>query len=133
MAYALEMFFDCDSEKKILGYFNKLKELGISSYLADLNSLPHITLGIFNDIEPKESFSALKELCAETEKFRLILPSVGVFTHPKPCVFLSPVVTAALLDFHRKTSEKFSFLNCEGFEYYFPGNWVPHCAVDIKR
>lgn len=132
MVYAIEMFFDNESEKKITSYFYKFKELGISTYLLDVDSRPHVTIGVFNDIDVKKSTDVLEKYCTILQKFTLKMSSVGVFPYPKPCVFFAPVITEKLIDLHKDMHKTFDFCNVKGFEYYLPDVWVPHCAVDIS-
>lgn len=131
MVYALEMFFDPNTEQKVMKYFTDIKESGINSYLVDVDSRPHITVGCFNDIDVPRANDALKNYCKKLEKFTVGFSSLGIFTYPKFCVFLSPVNTKELLILHKDMHKTFDFCTAEGFEYYLPGSWVPHCAVDI--
>lgn len=43
MPYAVEMFFDKESDGYIRGLWRTLKESGISSYMHDSDNVPHIT------------------------------------------------------------------------------------------
>ncbi len=132
MVYALEMFLDEQTEQKIMNYFQKIKDLGISSYLIDVDSRPHITIGCFHDIHVERANEILKQYCSMLAQFTLTFPSIGVFTFPSPCVFLAPVVTSKLLELHKDLHRVFNFCSSQGFEYYLPDSWVPHCAVDIS-
>ncbi len=127
MVYALEMFFDKRSENKILEYFKK------SKYLTDVKSVPHITLAIFNDINIEKSNNKLRNFCLDNKKFNLYFSNLGLFTAPNPCIFLSPVATEKLLNLNKEIYNIFSEYSTDGFEYYKPCNWVPHCAVDITK
>ncbi|MCL2773990.1 MAG: 2'-5' RNA ligase family protein [Oscillospiraceae bacterium] len=132
MDYALEMFFDKSTEQKILNYFTDIKELNISSYMIDVDARPHITIGCFKDIDIIRANDVLKNYCAILENFKVKLDSIGIFTHPKACVFLAPIVTERLLELHKSLHKEFDFCSVQGFEYYLPDAWVPHCAVDIS-
>ncbi len=132
MSYALEILFDEKSQGEIQSHYKKLKELSISSYLLDLESLPHITLCAFNDIQSEKSFPILNNICTKTKKFNLKFVSIGVFPYPTPTLHFSPLITSQLLDFHSTICDKYSFLNNKGFEYYTPDSWVPHCTVDVS-
>jgi len=42
MPYAVEMFFDKESDEYIRGLWRTLRESGISSYMYDSENVPHI-------------------------------------------------------------------------------------------
>ena len=132
MVYAIEMFFDKDTEKKIMEFYYKLKEENSSSYLLDIDSLPHVTMGCFNDIDVEECNNRLEGFCNKTPSFSLTFPSVGAFSKPQPVLFLSPVVTQELLNIHKDLWSLFSDCNYFSHEFYVPGYWIPHCTVDIS-
>ncbi|MHB1485252.1 MAG: 2'-5' RNA ligase family protein [Saccharofermentanales bacterium] len=133
MIYALEMFFDPETEIIINGYLDELKDAGISKYLLDVVSRPHITIGVFNDIDVADCGKRLAGFCKDKEILNLTLSSIGIFTNPKPCVFLAPVVDRKMLDMHDGLQELFSDLDASGYEFYNKDTWVPHCAIDISQ
>lgn len=126
MVYALEMFFEKPGEDIIMEYWLRFKDEKISTYLLDVDSRPHVTVGCFNNIDIERCSAKLQDFCKANKKLQLIFPSVGVFTKPKPCVFLAPVVTNDLLDIHNKLFEVFRGCDYSGFEFYIKDNWVPH-------
>jgi hypothetical protein len=132
MVYALEMFFDKSAEDMIYGFFNDLKENNISSYMLDVDARPHISIGVFNDIDIADCSNRLKRFCEQTSKINISFSSLGVFTFPKPCLFLAPIVNQSLIEIHNKLHSLFNDTNHTGFEYYLPNEWVPHCAIDIS-
>jgi len=128
----LNISFDLESEQKIMNYLTNIKELGISSYLLDMGKFPYITIGGFRDIDITHASETLKKYCTELEKFKIRFSSIGIFTHPTTGVFLAPVANKKLLDLHEGLHKKFSVYSVEGFEYYLPDVWVPHCAIDVS-
>lgn len=131
MVCALEMFFEKSEENMIMEYWLRFKNEKISTYLLDVDSRPHLTVGCFNNIDIGHCSERLQDFCNTNKKLQLIFPSIGVFTKPKPCVFLAPVVTNGLLDMHSKLFEVFSDCDYSGFEFYTKDKWMPHCAMDI--
>lgn len=131
--HAIQLFFDEETEAMVYGLFHGLKEAGISSYLLDANSRPHISIGIYNDIDLPRAVAALEEFCAHTPSLPVKLSSVGAFPNAAPgrssTVFLNPMVTADLLALHASMREAFAFCTPEG-DGYRPGAWTPHCTVD---
>ena len=132
MLFALVMFFDKETEKIIYGYLEDLKRNNISTYLMDMESRPHITIGIYNDIDPDDCVRKLEIFCANIREFDLTISSLGIFVRPKPCVFLAPVVNRMILDLHEELQNLYKSLDNEGYEFYMCNHWVPHCAIDIS-
>lgn len=128
MRYAIELNFDKLTEEKIMNLPNGIAEKGISKSYLEWQTRPHITLGIFNDIDIEKCDKLLEEIAGKVKSFPAHLSSIGVFNNSK-CVFVSPVVTNELLELHNKIHHTFKFCDHTGAEYYLPGSWVPHCAV----
>jgi len=128
MRYAIELYFDKETEEKIMNLANGIAEKGISKRYLEWQTRPHITLGIFNDIDIEKCDKLLEEIAGQVKSFPAYLSSIGVFNNTK-CVFLSPVITNELLELHNKIHNTFKFCDHKGSEYYLPGRWVPHCAV----
>lgn len=133
MLYALEMFLDRKTEDAVYGLYQRLKEENISTYLLDVNCRPHVSIGVFHDIDVPSCNDRLKDFCMNTSAIPLRFSSVGVFTAPGPCVFLAPIVTQTLLATHQRLMSLFADCDHKGHEYYLPDQWVPHCAVDIAK
>ena len=104
MQYAIELFFDENTEKEIK------------------------TLACFNDVDEERCKELLNEFASEQNAIDVTLASVGMFVDTK-VVFLSPVMTSKMYDIQRKLHEKMSEFDTKGFEWYCPDNWVTHCTV----
>lgn len=51
MGYAVEMFFDEDSENRIRQFFKLLYDLGLAKTMYELESRPHISLAVYSEID----------------------------------------------------------------------------------
>ena len=129
MEFAIELFFDAASEERVRSYWRRMG----NDYLLRLRATPHVTIGCFTDIPLARANEALHAAAQTIPPFPLTFQSVGMFTHPKPWLFLAPVVTRELLDVHARLFEAFGFCDSAKFPYYRPGQWVPHCAVCPAR
>ncbi|MBZ9635168.1 2'-5' RNA ligase family protein [Clostridium sp. FP1] len=128
MLYAVELYFDKKTEEKIMRLPNGIAKKGISKRYLEWKTRPHITLGLFNNIDFENCDKLLDKLTKQISSFPTHLSSIGVFNNSK-CIFLSPVVTRELFELHREFHNTFSFCDHSGYEYYLPDSWVPHCAV----
>ena len=124
MDYALEFFFDAASDEAVRGLWRCTGD----DYLPRVNSRPHVTTGVFSGTDIGGACEALQKAALGIPAFPMVFASVGAFTHPRPWLFLAPVVTDALLALHRRLHAALSFCG-EADAHYIPGNWVPHCAL----
>ena len=132
MAFAIEMFFDKDSEEKIYEMCRSFKRKGINSLLDASDSKPHITLGIFNNFDMDKVEERIVQFSKSLSPFRLILGSIGTFPGKEGVLFLAPTVTNELLSIHDKFNNLFTEYQNEMWKYYQPGYWVPHCTLAIN-
>jgi len=128
MKYAIELYFDKETEEKILKLAKGIARAGISEKYLEWKTRPHITIAIFNDIDIEKCDKLLKEIAKDTKSFSALLSSIGVFNNTRT-VYLAPVVCNELIDLHKNIHETFAFCDHSGWEYYTAGQWVPHCAV----
>ncbi|MCL2194442.1 MAG: 2'-5' RNA ligase family protein [Oscillospiraceae bacterium] len=125
MDYALELFFDEQSEQRIR---DDWRQVG-NDYLLRVQSTPHVTLGIFSDIPPAQADATLQAAAKRIAPFPMQFASVGAFVSPHMWLYLAPTVTQHLLDLHARLHDVFAFCDSAKFPYYHVGNWVPHCAI----
>ncbi|MGI6201210.1 MAG: 2'-5' RNA ligase family protein [Christensenellales bacterium] len=131
LRYALEMFFDELSEKRLRSYFEGLKKQQISSSMLDAHVRPHITIGVFEDIDVERCTDRLRNFCRGRRPLVLSFPSIGLFNLPKPVLFVSPVVPQELLTLHAELQALFAHDAHEDNKVYLPGVWMPHCTLDM--
>lgn len=132
MFYAVEMFLDGNTSKEIENYWFRFKELGISDYLITVGSRPHISIGVYRDMDIDPVLGTLSGICKEFRRIPVRFSSVGIFTSPKPCIFLSPVVTEQLTKTHNSVWTLLGGQDCSGYDFYKKDQWVPHCAVGMS-
>lgn len=128
MKYAIELYFDKDTEEKIIKLAEGIAKEGISKKYLEWKTRPHITIAILNDIDIEKCDQILKKIAKETKHFKALLSSIGVFNNTKT-VYLAPVVCDELISLHKRVHKAFDFCDHSGWEYYTAGQWVPHCAV----
>ena len=128
MLYAVELYFDKETEEKIMRLPQGIAEKGLSTRYLEWKTRPHITLGLFNNIDLEKCDTLLEEFTKQVKSLPAHLSSIGVFNNSR-CIFLSPVVTRELLQLHLNFHDTFSFCDHSGYEYYLPDIWAPHCTV----
>ncbi len=133
MLYAVGLNFDEETDNLILNIWKQLAETGLADYLHTSGNHPHITLGIFEDIDVEKVKYELESFTKSLDPFRLSFQQIGIFPSPKVAVFWGPVVTERLLEFHSNLYKRLSeFGGQPDFDFYKPGHWVPHCALAME-
>ena len=130
MAYAIYLTFDAATTQAIQTFSQALP---LPGYVAKNGAPPHISLAAFTEAEPKV-LPALHDLvhqCAHLEApIEIDLQSLGAFASPDRVLFLSPVVTRALIELHERFHALLGPLGLHTNDYWLPGRWVPHCTLE---
>lgn len=129
MPYAIELYFDEESKKKVDQIRNQLE---FNSINIDKGTKPHISLAIYEDIPIERFKEDLQMFSNELKPFDITLSSVGMFVTQEPVIYLAPTVTKELLDIHEKFHIFFEKYNNQTWDYYLPGKWVPHCTLAMN-
>jgi len=132
MPYAVVLLFDKNSDEYIREIWRTLKESGISSYMQDSGSVPHITLSVFKELDTADADKRLIAFSEKVSKLKLVLASLGAFPTEDGVLFLAPVVTEELLRVHKAFHDLFDDLKERQMPYYLPGSWVPHCTLALN-
>ena len=127
MGYAAGLFFDAVSSKTVTEYWRQID----SQYLR-IGAVPHISLAVFDAVDIPLMEKIIMEFASKQEKIKLTMPSVASFLTVEKVIFLAPVVTRPLLELHKRFYELLTRYDTEYDPLYRPGNWVPHCTLDMK-
>ena len=130
MIYAIEMYFDKATEEKIMDIARKVADAGISTKYLEWKTRPHITLGVFNDIDEKRCTELLERFAAKHKPIKAHLHSVASWSDTK-VIYLNPGMTRWLYDLHDEVYELMQEFDTRGWEQYMPKNWVAHCTVAL--
>jgi 2'-5' RNA ligase len=131
MGYAIELNLSQKSAARVVKLWEDLARASISSTMLDLGAQPHISLAVVDELDPEVLRDDLSRFAEVTPPLWVDLASAGTFPTAEGVVFLAPVVTPELLGVHRRLHRLLSDGGVECAEYYWPGNWVPHCTVAI--
>ena len=130
MKYAIEMYFDKETEERIMSLAKKVAENNISTKFLEWKTRPHVTLALFNDADEDRCTKLLEGFAKGHKAFPAFLDSVGMFNDTKT-IFLSPTMTRGMYDLHSELYALMNEFNTEGWEWYKPDGWVPHCTVAL--
>jgi 2'-5' RNA ligase len=132
MGYAVEIYFDHQTEQSIWDLRHALIEQGISSIASSLGDKPHISLAGFSNVDCDILCSLVQEYAKSMEPFKVQMSAIGTFPTSENVLFLAPVSTSLLLNYHQKFHHRLDKSNLVPSSYYAPENWMPHCTVEIN-
>lgn len=131
MGYAIELNLSKDSAARVVKLWEGLARESINSAMLDLGAQPHISLAVFERLDPALLREDLNRFAEVTPPLSVVLSHAGAFPTAEGVVFLAPAVTQELLEVHRRLHRVLWDRGAECAEYYRPGIWVPHCTVAI--
>lgn len=128
MPYAIVVFFDKSQSSPIENVIEELAIKNVSPFMFN-NSIPHITLAIYDEINGKHSEEIINNFAYKFKPPSLMFSHIGLFRSKMNGIFAAPIVTESLLQFHKHFHDHFSGEGINSWVSYKPGNWVPHCTL----
>ena len=132
MSFAINLYFNKEAEQAILKIWESLALLNKGKCMSCTNGRPHITLAIYNDLEMSKAKGALEVLAQKVYSFELTFLQIGIFPLNKGTIFLTPNLTNDLFQIHRTLHDAFATWEEQGWEYYKPQVWHPHCTLSME-
>jgi 2'-5' RNA ligase len=129
MGFAVELYFDPQTEKSLRDLRKVLTNAGVSPVLDEIGDRPHISLAVFSQIDPDELLEELKDFAGELDMMSITLSAVGSFPTADAVLFLAPAITQELMDVHWDFHQLLADLKLHPHAYYLPDRWVPHCTI----
>ena len=130
MKYAIELYFDKKTEKRLLDMAQKVADEKISTRFLEYKTRPHMTLACFNNVDEETCIKKLKEFAGSHQIMPAYIGSVGMFTDTKT-IFVSPIMNSSMFNLQRALFENLKDFDTKGFEWYHPDRWVPHCTLAL--
>lgn len=131
MACDICLFLDGETESVIRRAWSVLRTRGFSSPLLRSGGKPHLSLAIWEDLDPDLVLDDLKDFAKTHRAFPLTFSSVATFGPGSGTVFLGPVFTPPLLIVHEQLYRIFREVKDFSAGLYRPGSWVPHCSLTL--
>ncbi len=132
MDYAVVLYFDEQSQARLLSIMENICDAGINRYMLDVGIRPHITLAAWNDEKERDLTNEIKQFALEVEGTGVLFSSIGIFPADQSVVYLSPVKDDNLNNIHSRFYQKLGGLIGNFVKYYTPDHWVPHCTLAAK-
>ena len=128
--YAIELYLEDKYANRIKSLWQRLADKGIATTILENGCQPHVTLGVFGDLDVDASINLLDPFFDSMEVPVLAFPVLGCFPATK-VLHCPPTVTNPLLSLHTQFHETLADVVSEPVVYYQPGYWVPHCTIGI--
>lgn len=95
--------------------------------------LPHFSWSVADEfqIEPVEQI--LAEMADRMEPFPIQAAGLGIFTGPKPVVYVALVKDDRMMALHRVLAERVRPFAEFSNNYYEPGYWIPHVTLALRE
>lgn len=131
MPYVVELLLDENAADKVRALWQRLADAGLPSRYLDLELTPHVTIAVFDELDPVQARDAFASFAAEETPEPISLYSPASFPTDEGVLYLAPIVTRGLLELHAGFHERFAELDQPVGEYFFRGRWVPHVTVGL--
>ncbi len=132
MKYAIELYFDEQTEKKLFHLAQRIADENLSTKFLEWKTRPHLTLACFNDVDEEKCMKQLNAFAKSHNVMPAYIGSVGMFTDTKN-IFVSPIMNKSMYQLHAELHECLKEYDTTGWEWYCPDRWVPHCAIALMR
>lgn len=129
--YAIEMYFDKETEDKIMSLAQKIADNKLSTKFLEWKTRPHVTLAVFNELDENKCIELLKEFTNKRKVLPAFLDSVGMFNDTKT-IFLNPTMTKNMYQLQSDLYDTMKEFDTQGWEWYLPDGWVPHCTIALN-
>ncbi|MCH5270354.1 MAG: 2'-5' RNA ligase family protein [Lachnospiraceae bacterium] len=132
MQYAIELYYDKETEKKLFALAQKVADEKLSTKFLEWKTRPHLTLACFNDVDEAKCTELLKEFADDHKVMPAYIGSVGMFNDTKT-IFVSPMMNKSMYQFHGELHTALKDFDSVGWEWYWPDRWVPHCTIALTN
>ena len=130
MQYAIELYFDQETEKSLLALAQKVADENLSGKYLAWKTRPHLTLACFNDVDEAGCMERLKAFAQRHQPIPAYIGSVGMFNDTKT-IFASPIMNRSMYQIQAELHEALSGFDTTGWEWYCPDRWTPHCTLAL--
>lgn len=131
--FAIQLYFDSDTEKRIFAFRESVYQLGITPVLGKMGDRPHVTLAVFTREDPEVLKKITRDFSMEIPAFAVELAAIGVFPTSDNVVYLTPVPSLQLIKTHAAFHQLLRKEKINPSKYYLPDRWVPHCTLEFEQ
>ncbi len=130
--YAIQFYFDSETEKRILEFRETLYQKGLARVLGSMGDRPHLTLAVMPPEKSDTLMRILRDFAATLKPFPIELAAIGTFPSKENVFFLTPVPSLQLIKIHKSFHQRLKKEKIKPSPYYLPDKWVPHCTLETE-
>ena len=94
-------------------------------------SYPHVSYQVARYYNVKSLEPVLRRFAASKTSFQVRASGLGIFTGPRPVLYIPVVRSPELTQFHEALWQEISGTASGIEDYYHPAHWVPHITLGI--
>lgn len=132
MQYAIELYYDKETEQKLSNLTHRVADEKLSTKFLEWKTRPHLTLACFNDVNEIKCIEQLKSFAQTHKIMPAYIGSVGMFTDTRT-IFALPIMNDSMYQFQRELYEQLKNFDATGWEWYHPNRWMPHCTLALTK
>ena len=132
MQYAIELYYDKETEQKLYTLAKRVADEKLSTKFLEWKTRPRLTLACYNDVDEEKCILRLRKFASCQKQMPAYIGSVGMFPDTGT-IFASPVMNESMYRFHREVHDCFKDFDIGGWEWYRPDRWAPHCTLALTK
>ncbi len=131
MIYALELLFDNQTTDFVMTMWSVLAEQGLRAVLQGDPEYPHLSLYVWQDVNPERIAPVISRLVQESEPMgdTVVLDTTQTFSGPSSVLYLSPRSNPSLFRLQKQWLDTLMDTRASVFAAYLPSSWVPHVTL----
>ncbi len=130
MAFAISLKATNSTADPIRALWRQVAAFEAVPSMAVLDYPPHITLAVYDDIDPERLKAVLTEIFAGAPALSLTFARLDYFDTEPLVLWAVPSLLPALNRAHKAVHARIDASLCAA--HYRPGAWVPHCTLGAK-
>ncbi len=127
MSYAVIVFFDPETDAFVRRLWKGLEQVGVPNRYEIIKGRPHISLGVWDDLNEAEAIRRLPDFARRARPFAVSLAAAALL--PDGDVYLIPDVTPELLHLYTETHRVFAGLGQQPRGNCRHDCWLPHATI----
>jgi 2'-5' RNA ligase len=130
MPFAISIRCDNASGRPLRALWDRVGRLEAAHSMAALNYPPHITLAIYDDIDPNELRRAAGDVFKDAPPIELTFQAIRHFDGDPLVLWADPLPSRRLSELHAAVHAAIPPSLCR--PHYQPGAWMPHASLGVN-
>jgi hypothetical protein len=123
MPFTVQLDLDAGTEAALCALAGDLAAIPGLETAHQIGDVHHLSLGVYDELPLDRFLPKLAGFAATLKPMDVRLATLGSFPGVRSILFIGPVVTADLLDLHRRFHDEFAACASSCWDQYRPGAW----------